>query len=234
MVKHPVKWSEDAVPFSEQFSDHFYNETDGLAETEYVFLRGNGLPERWRTETMFTVGELGFGTGLNFLATWNHWLQTREKDGCLTFTSFEGYPLSAEDVRLAISKWPELAPLCQVLLGRWGELIPGKNDWQLDPQTRLVLFHADVSEGLSSWEEQANAWYLDGFAPARNPDMWSADLMRAVCEHTSPGGTFASYTSAGWVRRNLQQAGFEVRRCKGFGRKRHMIAGCKPAPAPPS
>lgn len=234
MANHPVKWSEGAVPFSEQFSDHFYSEADGRAETEYVFLQGNGVADRWQAPKPFTVAELGFGTGLNFLTTWNQWIQARDPNGHLTFVSFEGYPLSVEEIGTAISRWPDLTASCQTLQTHWSRLTPGKNDWQMDAQTRLVLVCAEVTEGLRSWDGAADAWYLDGFAPARNPDMWSEELMAEVFNHTAPGGSFASYTSAGWVRRNLEQAGFEVKRSKGFGRKRHMIAGCKQLAAPPS
>ncbi len=234
MAKHPLSWSEDAVPYSKQFSDHFYSEADGRAETDYVFLQGNALPGRWLEQNTFSIGELGFGTGLNFLESWRQWTQTRKPGGALSFVSFEGYPLEAAEISAAMAKWPELSPYCEGLLSRWADLGPGLNAWQMDDQTRLLLVQAEVVEGLALWDGAADAWYLDGFAPARNPDMWSAEVMQGVFEHTVPGGTFASYTSAGWVRRNLELAGFEVERAPGFGRKRHMIKGCKPRAAPPS
>ncbi|MCP5080810.1 MAG: tRNA (5-methylaminomethyl-2-thiouridine)(34)-methyltransferase MnmD [Alphaproteobacteria bacterium] len=234
MSKHPLSWSEDAVPYSKQFDDHFFSQVDGRGETGHVFLKGNGLPERWMGATQTTIGELGFGTGLNFLETWRQWTETRPADGHLNFVSFEGFPLKAEEIRAAMAPWPDLKTLCDEELDHWHQLKPGLNQWQMDAQTRLVLVQADVADGLALWEGAADAWYLDGFAPARNPDMWSADLMRGVFARTAPGGSFASYTSAGWVRRNLEEAGFEVNRVPGFGRKRHMITGCKPQNPPPS
>ena len=228
MAKHPLRWNENAVPFSERFEDHYFSEADGRAETDYVFLKGNGLPERWAGAGRFTIGELGFGTGLNFLETWRQWIATRSGGGHLTFVSFEGFPIEAVDMRTALAPWPVLTPLCDQMLGHWQRFGPGLNRWALDGQTELVLVEAEVADGLDLWNGEADAWYLDGFAPARNPDMWSGDLMKAVSAHTRPGGTFASYTSAGWVRRNLEEAGFEVNRVPGFGRKRHMITGCKP------
>ncbi|NNF78599.1 MAG: tRNA (5-methylaminomethyl-2-thiouridine)(34)-methyltransferase MnmD [Rhizobiales bacterium] len=234
MAKHPLSWSENAVPFSERFEDHFFSQIDGRAETGYVFLNGNGLPERWKQAARFTIAELGFGTGLNFLETWRQWAEMRPAGGHLSFVSFEGFPLETEEITVALAPWPELKGHADDLLGHWRQLEAGLNQWQMDAQTQLILVQADVADGLALWDGAADAWYLDGFAPARNPEMWSAELMRGVFAHTAAGGTFASYTSAGWVRRNLETAGFEVNRVPGFGRKRHMITGCKPENPPPS
>ncbi len=228
MAKHPVSWSEGAVPYSERFADHFYSEADGRAETGHVFLKGNGLPGRWEGRGRFVIAELGFGTGLNFLETWRQWAETRGEGGELCFVSFEGFALAGDEIAAAMGRWPDLAPYRDRLLEHWPDLEPGQNSWQMDAQTELQVINAEVATGLASWRGMADAWYLDGFAPARNPEMWSADLMQAVFDHARPGASFASYTSAGWVRRNLEAAGFEVNRVPGFGRKRHMIRGCKP------
>ena len=234
MAKHPLSWSEDGVPFSKQFADHFFSQADGRAETDHVFLKGNGLPERWSDAERFSIAELGFGTGLNFLETWRQWTETRTAGCHLSFVSFEGFPLEGAEIKAALAHWPDLKPHCEGLLEHWRQLQPGLNHWKMDEQTQFTLVQADVADGLAMWDGAADAWYLDGFAPARNPDMWSADLMKSVSAHTAGGGTFASYTSAGWVRRNLEEAGFEVNRVPGFGRKRHMITGCKPENPPPS
>ncbi|MEM8687751.1 MAG: tRNA (5-methylaminomethyl-2-thiouridine)(34)-methyltransferase MnmD [Pseudomonadota bacterium] len=227
MPDHPLSWSEGDVPFSERFADHFYSEADGRAETAYVFLQGNDLPQRWGMQSAFTIGELGFGTGLNFLETWRQWIAARCPNGRLTFVSFEGYPLAHSEMAIALARWPDLQPLAIRLLGQWETLQMGLNSWQMDEQTRLIVIQAEVLEGMAAWDGQADAWYLDGFAPARNPEMWSEALMGAVARRARPGASFASYTSAGWVRRNLEAAGFEVERVPGFGRKRHMIRGTK-------
>ncbi len=215
------------MPFSERFADHFYSEADGRAETAYVFLQGNDLPARWGAARAFTIGELGFGTGLNFLETWRQWIAARRPEGELIFVSFEGYPLARTEMATALARWPDLQPLAVRLLEHWDTLKRGLNIWQMDAETQLIVVHAEVLDGMAAWDGQADAWYLDGFAPARNPDMWSEELMQAVGEHARPGASFASYTSAGWVRRNLEAAGFAVERVPGFGRKRHMIKGTK-------
>ena len=222
---HKIVWSEDAVPFSEQFGDHFYNQSDGRAETQHVFLAGNRLPERWGEGGEFSIAELGFGTGLNFLETWRQWTDHRRPGQHLTYTSFEGYPLTGEEIATAMGNWPDLCAFLECLLASWANLRAGSNTWELDGQTTLTVVHDEVSAGLASWTAKADAWYLDGFSPALNPDMWGAEVMQEVADHTLPGGTMASYTSAGWVRRNLAEAGFEVRKVPGYGRKREMITG---------
>ncbi len=222
---HALDWSQEGVPQSRIFDDPFYSRNDGRAETTYVFLDGNGLPGRWAGAATFSVGELGFGTGLNFLETWRAWNECREPGQVLLFTSFEKFPLQGDEITRAISVWPELAPLCDALVERWQVAGALGQVWQLDYQTRLQIVVGDALEGLSNWVGAADAWYLDGFSPAKNPDMWEADLMQAVFDHTVAGGTFATYTAAGWVRRNLQAAGFEITKRPGHAGKREMMVG---------
>ncbi len=213
------------MPFSPRFGDHFYAREDGRSETAHVFLGYNGLPARWAHASSFVIGELGFGTGLNLFETWRQWINVRRDSQQLTFVSFEAYPMRAGDIRLAISRWPELMPLCEAFLADWPDAPEGVVRIRLDPQTTVEIRIGPALSGVEAWDSAADAWYLDGFAPARNPDMWSADLMAAVAAHTAAGGTFATYTAAGWVRRNLAAAGFSVAKVAGHGRKREMLAG---------
>lgn len=224
---HEISWHDDCQPFSERFGDHFYSRSDGRAECAHVFIAGNHLPARWAGVGSFTIAELGFGTGLNFLETWRIWKSVRGPGQNLTFVSFEGFPLDGETIKRAISVWPELTRLAGELLCHWPRLRHEPEVWALDDQTSLCVVKAPVFEGLCAWEGLADAWFLDGFAPSRNPEMWSAPLMENVYLHTVPGGTFASYTSAGWVRRNLHAAGFGVRKGPGHAGKRTMIYGEK-------
>jgi tRNA U34 5-methylaminomethyl-2-thiouridine-forming methyltransferase MnmC len=220
---HPLDW-QDGQPVSLLFCDKFYSATDGQGETTHVFLAGNGLPERWHGTEHFTIAELGFGTGLNFLETWRHWITDRAPGQRLTFVSFERYPLSWEAIATALSKWTSLDDLAAVLVDRW-QTGPDGAPWAMDGQTTLQIAPSDALASVTAWAGKADAWFLDGFAPAKNPDMWSAELMRAVAAHTTPGGTFATYTAAGWVRRNLQAAGFGVEKRPGFAGKREMMCG---------
>ncbi len=226
-VTHPLSWQDGDKPFSKQFGDHFYSQNDGRAEAAHVFIAGNDLPQRWKSHDCFQVAELGFGTGLNFLETWHQWCQHRAPDQHLDFTSFEAYPLEAEAILRAISPWPNLLERTQKLV----QPMPGLNTvpaaWKLDSQTTLTIVKAEALEGVSGWHKKAHAWYLDGFSPQCNPDMWSSQLMAEVYAHTHDTGTFATYTSAGWVRRNLQSSGFAVKKISGHGTKRHMLTGVR-------
>ena len=220
-----LEWIDGNMPFSPRFGDHFYAREDGRAESAHVFLGHNGLPERWQDGKDFTVGELGFGTGLNLLETWRQWIGARRDGQRLAFVSFEAFPMRADDIRMAISRWPDLLPLCEVFLAQWPEQPDGLVSIALDGQTTAEIRIGPAHDGVLGWQGRADAWYLDGFAPARNPEMWSAGLIAAVAAHTAPGGTFATYTAAGWVRRNLEAAGFSVEKLPGHGRKREMLAG---------
>lgn len=220
-----LSWLDGDMPFSERFGDHFYSQTGGQAECWHVFMGGNGLPERWAGGGDFTIGELGFGTGLNFIETWRRWRETRPAEGVLSYVSFEAFPMSADQIRRALSPWPDLDGLAGDLLGQWPTLTTSPSIWKMDGQTVLTVVVGDALGGVRDWAGAADAWYLDGFAPSKNPQMWSAELMQAVADRTRPGGTFASYTAAGWVRRNLQAAGFTVEKRPGHAGKREMIRG---------
>lgn len=204
---------QDGVPVARVYADPYYSAEDGLAETELVFLRSNDLPARLRDG--FHVAELGFGTGLNALAT----ARVCTGAGRVRFTSFEAYPMTRRDMDRALSAFPALGEWRDLLLGQW----PGRHIMlgALD----LEVIPGDVRDTLGTWPGMADAWFLDGFSPARNPEMWGGPLLAEVARHTAPGGTFATYTAAGHVRRALAQGGFAVERVPGFGRKRHMSRG---------
>lgn len=180
---------------------------------------------RWPHTKTFQIAELGFGTGLNFFETWRQWRVLRQPGQQLIFTSFEAYPLETEEIARAMVPWPELSDLMQPLLHQWPQLSNTAQLWKMDDQTHLEIVKADALAGVMNWQNKADAWYLDGFSPQHNTQMWSAELMQQVFDHTTSNGTFATYTSAGWVRRNLIEAGFEVEKIKGHGRKRHMLTG---------
>ncbi len=224
---HTLDWLQGDVPMSTLFDDPFFSRRDGRAEVEHVFLAGNGLPERWRAAENFAIGELGFGTGLNFVETWRTWLLVERRPGQrLSFTSFEAYPLPPQAMRRAVSPWPELAPLADALVEAWAhtDAQPVRR-MELDGGVDLTVVIGDAMASLERWEGAADAWYLDGFSPAKNAAMWSDALMREVARHTRPGGSFATYSAAGWVRRNLAAAGFDVVKKPGHGGKREMACG---------
>ena len=205
-----VAWQGE-VPIARRFDDPYYSLDDGVAETAHVFLRGNDLPAR--LVPGFHIAELGFGTGLSFLSV------LHASAVPFRYTSFEAFPLSVDDMARALAPFPMLdpTPLLDVWTGHGGT-------WQLGKAT-LTVIEGDARTALPMWTGMADAWFLDGFSPAKNPELWGPDLMCAVARHTAPGGTFASYTAAGHVRRALQMAGFTVTRKPGYGRKRHMSVG---------
>lgn len=216
----PVEW-RGAVPVSRRFGDPYFSLEDGLAEARHVFLGGNGLPERARPG--FRILEMGFGTGLNCLATLAA-LRRAGQAGPVFYTAFEAYPLAPGDRARALAAFPELAREAAELDGLLGR---GGGPHALGPLV-LTLVTGDARKTLPAWTGEADAAYLDGFAPARNPEMWEAPLLAALAARLAPGGTLATYSAAGAVRRALEAAGLLVERRPGFGRKRHMTVARRP------
>lgn len=201
------------VPVSTRFDDPYFSLAGGLDETRYVFLAGNDLPSRLRPG--FHVAETGFGTGLNLLAL------AQIATFPIYFTSFEAYPLTVPELERAHTAFPELAHLARQLRDGWGQ------DSFAVGNVTVQIVTGDARQTLPSWADKADAWFLDGFSPARNPELWSDELMAAVGAHTREGGSFATYTAAGHVRRALASASFSVERLPGFAGKRHMSRGVK-------
>nr|WP_156943767.1 tRNA (5-methylaminomethyl-2-thiouridine)(34)-methyltransferase MnmD [Roseivivax isoporae] len=213
-----LDWREGGVPVSRRFDDPYYSLENGLAETRHVFLAGNDLPGRFRDG--FHVAELGFGTGLNLLAALDAWRRAGVP-GRLRFTTFEAFPLPPADMVRAHASFPELAAVAADLAPHWG-----RERVEL-PDLDFTLVPGDARATLPAWTGAADAWFLDGFSPAKNPELWDADLMAEVARHTVPGGTIATYSAAGHVRRSLAATGLVASRVPGYGRKRHMTVARK-------
>lgn len=225
----PIEWTEDGRPRSSLYGDAYFGADDGLSESRAVFLEGCDLPAAWAGRRSFTVAELGFGTGLNILALLDLWRREGPPEGRLHLFSVEAHLMPREDAERALAAWPELAPLAALLLAQW----PGKRRGfhRIDlPESRASLDLAlmEVGEALAQWEGRADAWFLDGFAPALNPDMWRDEVLQAVAARSAPGARAATFTVAGQVRRGLAAAGFEVRRAPGHGRKRERLEAVLP------
>ena len=213
-----LTWTDEQIPISDRFDDPYYSLQNGLEETRHVFLAGNDLPGRFAPG--FRIAELGFGTGLNMLTVWSAW-EASGQTTPLTFTSFEAFPMDPADMARALACFPELQPWSSRFLAHWqgGECDLGT--------LHLKVIEGDARETLPAWSDIADAWFLDGFSPAKNPELWQADLLKQVAGHTVAGGTVATYTAAGFVRRALTEAGFSVTRSPGYGRKRHMTRAIK-------
>ncbi len=219
-----IDWRDGEVPVSALFDDPFFSLEDGLAEARHVFLAGNGLPDRFQPG--FHVAELGFGTGLNLAATWAAWRRAG-MDGPLRFTSFEAFPMGPDEARRALAAHPGLAFAAPVIAEAL-EIAKGETARIAVEDLVLTVVVGDARATLPAWDGRADAWFLDGFSPAKNPELWEPDLLAAVAAHTAPGGSCATYTAAGAVRRALAGAGFTVDRVAGYGRKRHMSVGRMP------
>lgn len=241
-------WDENGQPLSESFDDVYFSRASGLDETRYVFLQHNKLAERWQQlqtsgSPVFTIAETGFGTGLNFLCAWQLWLQTAPSNARLHFISVEKYPLNKPDLEKALALWPELREESQQLQQAYPPAISGIHRRHfLNGRIQLTLIYGDATdyaELLPSPEPQwdgekietakVDAWFLDGFAPSKNPQMWSPELFSAISRLSTPNTTAATFTCAGIVKRGLKSAGFTLNKVPGFGRKREMLTAVMPA-----
>ncbi|MBI1301278.1 MAG: tRNA (5-methylaminomethyl-2-thiouridine)(34)-methyltransferase MnmD [Alphaproteobacteria bacterium] len=203
------------VPRSEQFDDVYFSVEDGLAETRHVFLDGNNLPQAWQGKEHFTICETGFGTGLNFLAVLK---LLKDNPVKLHYISIEKYPLSKEEIQSYLSVWEELSEELDMMLSVYPD------GGQVGDVT-LELHFADVNKTMPRLDQEVDCWFLDGFKPSSNPDMWTDNVFQNMARLSKKGSTFATFTSAGFVRRGLQDVGFDVRKVPGFGRKREMCVG---------
>lgn len=227
-----LEWQEHDTPFSEHFEDVYYSRDNGLQESRVVFLQGNDLPRRWQSHNggHFCIAETGFGTGLNFLMTWLAWRKLPQPRPDLHYVSVEKYPLNHKDLARCLQSWPIPPELSAALLDNYPGLLPGQHRLCFDGgRVRLDLWWEEAGEALADLAQRGqalvDAWYLDGFAPSRNESMWSSALLSSIATLSRPGATFATFTAAGQVRRDLQQAGFEVTKAPGYGRKRERLHG---------
>jgi tRNA 5-methylaminomethyl-2-thiouridine biosynthesis bifunctional protein len=237
----PLVWRDDGMPQSALYGDVYFSSADGLAETRAVFLAGCDLPAAWRDRDHFTVGELGFGTGLNIAALLDLWRREKQpspkKVGQrLHVFSIEAHPITRDEAARALAVWPELGEAAQVLLDHWPGRARGFHRIDLPGfDATFDLAVMDVEDALAAWDGAADAWFLDGFSPALNPAMWREEILAAVAARSAPGARAATFTVAGAVRRGLAAAGFQVDKRPGFGRKKERLEAVMPGspPEPP-
>lgn len=237
-----IKWNKN-LPLSNLYQDIYFSMESGILQSQHVFVEGNNLFNRWLSLAEgehFTIGETGFGTGLNFLLTWSLWEKHAPKNAFLHFISCEKYPLKAVDLEKALSNWPELQCYREELLKQYPVLTPGNHYLSFaDGRIKLTLMLGDCFEcfeqllecGDSLTEQKIrssfiNAWYLDGFAPKKNESMWTKNLIQVVSMLSMPGTTLATYTVAASIKILLSEVGFTITKKKGFGIKRHMLTAC--------
>ncbi|WP_192552169.1 bifunctional tRNA (5-methylaminomethyl-2-thiouridine)(34)-methyltransferase MnmD/FAD-dependent 5-carboxymethylaminomethyl-2-thiouridine(34) oxidoreductase MnmC [Pseudomonas sp. IzPS59] len=224
-----LDWDDQGRPRSRVFDDVYFSDQSGLDETRYVFLEQNRLAERFAALPAggrLVIGETGFGTGLNFLCAWQLFEQHAVAGARLHFVSVEKYPLSPADLQRALALWPDLKPLSDQLLKHYVAIHQGFQRIVLDNgRVTLTLLIGDALEQLPQLDGQIDAWFLDGFAPAKNPEMWTAELFAELARLAAPGSTISTFTSTGWVRRLLNAAGFKMKRTPGIGHKWEILRG---------
>jgi len=226
LVPARLAFDANGVPYSEAYGDVYHSSDGGPEQARHVFLAGNGLPERWRRRASFTVVETGFGLGLNFLATCAAFLEDADAPARLHYVSVEKHPFTRTDLAAALSRWPGLAPQARELVSAWPLCLPAFHRLHLARgRVALTLLLGDAAALLPQLEARADAFYLDGFAPEKNPGPWSPAIMKELARLAAPGATLATWTVAGAVRTALAETGFAVEKRAGFGRKREMLVG---------
>ncbi|MCW9699519.1 bifunctional tRNA (5-methylaminomethyl-2-thiouridine)(34)-methyltransferase MnmD/FAD-dependent 5-carboxymethylaminomethyl-2-thiouridine(34) oxidoreductase MnmC [Avibacterium sp. 20-129] len=233
-----IYFNQEKTPVSATFNDVYFSNQDGLAESRYVFQEGNQLWQRWQDfeQSHFVIGETGFGTGLNFFAVTTLFRQFRQAYPHsplkrLFFISFEKYPLNQTQLAETHLLYTEFTELSQQLCQHWQPMISGCQRFHFNESTLDVWF-GDIADNLPQlgdyMQNRIDAWFLDGFSPSKNPQMWNAQLYTAMFNYCKPNGTFATFTAASAVRKGLESAGFCVHKRKGYGKKRECLAGVKP------
>jgi tRNA 5-methylaminomethyl-2-thiouridine biosynthesis bifunctional protein len=224
-----LDWDDQGRPYSRVFDDVYFSDKSGLDETRYVFIEQNRLAERFAALPpggRLVIGETGFGTGLNFLCAWQVFEQHAVDGARLHFVSVEKYPLRLADLQRALALWPELKEFADQLLAQYVAIHQGFQRLTLaNGRVTLTLLIGDALEQLPQLDAQIDAWFLDGFAPAKNPDMWTAELFVELARLAAPGSTISTFTSTGWVRRLLNAAGFKMKRTPGIGHKWEILRG---------
>ncbi|PYC43181.1 bifunctional tRNA (5-methylaminomethyl-2-thiouridine)(34)-methyltransferase MnmD/FAD-dependent 5-carboxymethylaminomethyl-2-thiouridine(34) oxidoreductase MnmC [Pseudomonas soli] len=224
-----IDWDDQGRPHSRQYDDVYFAINEGIDETLHVFIEQNHLRQRFaelQPHACLVIGETGFGTGMNFFCAWQLFAELAPADARLHFVSVEKYPLARDDLARAMQLWPELAAFTQPLLEQYVAIHPGFQQFSLEGgRVTLTLMIGDALEQLPQLDARIDAWFLDGFAPAKNPDMWTPELFAQLARLSHPGTTLGTFTTTGWVRRSLIEAGFAMKKVPGIGKKWEVMHG---------
>jgi tRNA 5-methylaminomethyl-2-thiouridine biosynthesis bifunctional protein len=225
VIDDPQFEMAEGAPYSRRFTDVYHSADGGVDETRHVFIGGGRVAERFTAGGTTVIGETGFGTGLNFLATRREFADNAPSDARLHYVSIERYPLSAEQLR-DLWRGHQFAEFADSLCDQWPNRRPGTYRLSFDNgRVALTLIFDDAVSALHSLVGEVDVWYLDGFSPAQNPEMWTPELFAEIANHSRPGTRVTTFTAAGFVRRGLGDVGFTMEKAPGFGRKRHMLVG---------
>lgn len=222
-----ISWQGDHAPASLVFDDVYFSKENGWQETEHVFIEGSGLPALWNERDSITIGETGFGTGLNFFVTATLFLKHAKPNAVLHYHSIEAYPVAPEIMRRLYSIWPCLSDVIDAFLPHYHTTEPLCRVSLYQGRIIVYVYLSDIADAVKQMHIEADVWYLDGFSPAKNPQMWRADVLHDIGSLTRKDGCVATFTAARMVREGLAQAGFAITKQKGYGHKRHMLTGVK-------
>lgn len=226
LAEPALKWLDDVTLKSKEFDDFYFSSADGLNESSYVFIDGIGGQNYWVEKDTLTIGETGFGTGLNFLNLWKQWQQNTTEFQRLHYMSVEAFPLTTNSIKKALSVWPELTPFVDQLVEVYPEHHPGIHRLILDQgRVILTLLFGDAAQMLSQVQGQLDGWFLDGFSPSQNDLMWTNNVYSQIARLSKPDAKLATFTAAGHVRRGLESVGFNITKRAGFGIKRECMHG---------
>jgi len=225
MITAKPYWDSDGRLVSDLYSDVYFTGDDGIEESLHIFIKGNGLPGRWKNRKSFRIIETGFGTGLNFLVAWDLWKKFAEPDAVLEYYSVEKHPIPPDHLKTIHEKWPEFGPLSEKLIKAYPDIKQGLNEVKIDDRSIRLFLLFDDAINIEKTGTTADAWFLDGFSPASNPAMWDFRIIEKIRTMTKPGGTFATFTSASDVRAAFERNGFIITRDTGFSSKKHMLKG---------
>jgi tRNA 5-methylaminomethyl-2-thiouridine biosynthesis bifunctional protein len=224
-----LRWSPSGEPYSIDHDDIYFSAGDGAEESRHIFLSANGLPARWQQQRHFTIGETGFGSGLNLLCCWEMWRNWQQQLGnrhsCrLHYISLELNPFRAGDLQRAHARQAQFRPLVNQLIKQWPSPYSGHHQLEFSSDNLTVsLIYGDARETIDTLHQTVDAWFLDGFAPRHNPQLWEERIFAGIASNSRIGTTLTSFTVAGAVRRGLALAGFQPQRIAGHGRKRQML-----------
>ena len=228
----PAISHRDGILRADNFDDLYFSVDNGLDETHHVFINGNDIAARLINAAHFTIAETGFGTGLNFLAVMKLLEGITAKQPLvpqIDYISFEAHPLPSDVIAKSHQAFPAVEQQSKKLIDALPPYWPGLHRCNfLGGKLRLHLVYGDANDTVANAKFIADAWFLDGFTPAKNPELWNRDLLLSIGRLTRAGGSFATFTASGAVRQHLTDAGFHVEKYRGFSRKRDMLIGCKP------
>jgi len=237
MVSPLIKWDSQGTPYSVVFDDMYFCAVNGYEDALYIFCGGNHLEERFKgldpaVKGVFTIVETGFGTGLIFCVAWKLWNEHAPSSWTLNFLSVEKYPLPASELERALSAWPILKSQADELSAHYNVLSDEAGVFSFDQgRVLLTIVFDDILLGLGKIAREglafpgADALFLDGFSPRKNPEMWTEDVFARLARLSGPGTTLATFTVAGWVRRGLESRGFRIQKVTGYGCKNQMLEG---------